>query len=486
MRRPQLEPFRLTAARGIAYGVLMLAGVGAGLVVGLSPASAAVGWRGDYETGDWAQWGSNHVQTTSGATAAVESDTVRQGRYAAVFRTPASNERARSQVFVGQDQADGYDGHEVWYAWSSMIAPGSVLETGGWNNLTSWHHTGNVCPAPMHVAVTNNGGAWNFRLDAWGGPLNESTCSNPYRKTWNLGSVSTGRWYDFVVHVKWSADPNVGFVEVFVNGRRVLAKTNAATLYSGQGVYLKQGYDTGGSSGSTTVYNDGTVVAGSYAAALAAFPAGSWPAQPDGATTAAGTTSATTATTTTTSSNGSTTTSTPPPTATTTTSSTSSGPAPASTTATAPQQQSGPAASNGKKDAPPGRAKAKDHARSLAAVRVVRPAWRSLKNRYVRVISTSVSVHHALSVRVSVSFGDRRHGRLPLLAHSRVGGLDINYWRKTVITGPVHDGRVRVRLRVPRRLLTGHGVYEMRVRVVHPTSVSTTYLHFTTLGRHRG
>lgn len=104
--------------------------------------------------------------------------------------------------------------------------------------------------------------------------MDVKTCGNPYRRTWTFERIVPGRWYDIVFHVKWSPDPKVGFVEVWVNGKHVLPLTHAATLYSGDTVYLKQGYDGGGAPGQTTVYNDGTVIAGSRGAAFAAFKNG--------------------------------------------------------------------------------------------------------------------------------------------------------------------------------------------------------------------
>jgi hypothetical protein len=243
--------------------------------------SPKVLWRGGYETGP-DSWGAWHVQANPGD-AVVQAETVRQGRYAAEFSVsagdvPIGTSGERAQVYVGQSLTNGFSGRDVWYAWSTMIAPGSVLDSGKWNDLTSWHQTGPVCPAPVHVAI--RGSTRMLRLDAWGGSLTAANCSNPFRKSWTLGTLDFGKWYDFVFHVTWSSNPKVGSVEMWINGRQVLAPRHAATLYTGQGVYLKQGLDRGGADGKTVVYNDGMLVAANYAGAITAFPAGSWPATP--------------------------------------------------------------------------------------------------------------------------------------------------------------------------------------------------------------
>lgn len=248
------------------------------LYAATSQRNGIVLWRGGYELG----WGAWHVQADPGG-AVVQTQTVRDGRYAAEFKVgpgdvPIGNSNERSQVYIDQAHTDGYDGREVWYAWSTLIAPGSVLDSGEFNNLTSWHQTGPVCPAPVHVAI--DGSTRMLRLDAWGGPLKPEICLNPFRRRWKLGKLDFGKWYDFVFHVRWSPNPKIGLVELWINGRRIIPPTHAATLYTDQGVYLKQGYDRGGANGTAVIYNDATVVAGNYRGAISAFPRGSWPSSP--------------------------------------------------------------------------------------------------------------------------------------------------------------------------------------------------------------
>jgi hypothetical protein len=59
-----------------------------------------------------------------------------------------------------------------------------------------------------------------------------------------------------VVKFRWSARKAQGRVLVLVNGK-VKVRAHAATLYKGQGVYLKQGFYRGTSSRTTTIYHDG-------------------------------------------------------------------------------------------------------------------------------------------------------------------------------------------------------------------------------------
>ncbi len=91
-----------------------------------------------------------------------------------------------------------------------------------------------------------------------GGDL-DSDCQYEHYQLFVLYDIEQNRWYDHVLHVKWSSDPSVGFVEVWVNGVNVVPKTHAATLYTGQEVYVKQGFYRGDSSLTTEIIHDGLI-----------------------------------------------------------------------------------------------------------------------------------------------------------------------------------------------------------------------------------
>src|SRR5262245_50565999 len=71
--------------RKIRWQLAALAALGSAIAGALAiSAPAAVIWRGDYETGDFSQWGPFHVQAVPGGATIVTSP-VRQGSYAARF-----------------------------------------------------------------------------------------------------------------------------------------------------------------------------------------------------------------------------------------------------------------------------------------------------------------------------------------------------------------------------------------------------------------
>ena len=81
--------------------------------------------------------------------------------------------------------------------------------------------------------------------------------SSPIVRSYVLAPLQKGRWYDFVLHVKWSASASVGFVEMWINGNRVVPKIFTPTLYAGMTAYAKQGYYRSPHTGTTVVYQDG-------------------------------------------------------------------------------------------------------------------------------------------------------------------------------------------------------------------------------------
>ena len=86
-----------------------------------------------------------------------------------------------------------------------------------------------------------------------------------------VAPLQRGVWNDFVVHVKWSANPSVGFVELYHNGQQVVPPTPMATLYPGQGVYVKQGlYRNASIAPQGVVFHDGFTVATDLADVLPA------------------------------------------------------------------------------------------------------------------------------------------------------------------------------------------------------------------------
>jgi polysaccharide lyase-like protein/Big-like domain-containing protein len=244
------------------------------LVLMSSAGQSTITWRGDFEPGNFSQW--TAVQAKDPSRVTIQSDVVRQGRYATRFEVrPGDNNVAgsgtgeRAQVYIGNVLTDWAEGREQYWAWSTYIPPDFAAPMGGWNALVGFHHTGTTGGGNVQIAVADMKTLW---LRVMGADFEA-----PIRKDWDFAPLVKGKWYDFVLHVKWSSNASVGFVELWLNGSKVVPLTITPTLYYGQGVYLKMGYYRSAFDQTTVVYHDGMRRGSSYSEVAAEFPSSGEP-----------------------------------------------------------------------------------------------------------------------------------------------------------------------------------------------------------------
>ncbi|MCF6746253.1 hypothetical protein E9529_18635 [Blastococcus sp. KM273128] len=129
-------------------------------------------------------------------------------------------------------------GDEQYWAWSTFFpADHDWDERGQFLIFTQWHQTVNSGNPNVHF--------WSdvrehLMVDVRGGTGGRVAGDAQYVETFDLGPIDKGAWNDLTVRFVWSPDPAVGLVEVWHQGEKVLSE-NAATLYTGQSVYIKQG-----------------------------------------------------------------------------------------------------------------------------------------------------------------------------------------------------------------------------------------------------
>jgi uncharacterized protein (TIGR03382 family) len=210
-------------------------------------ASASVVWKGDFETGNTSQW--DREQSVSSSRLQVVSSPARQGRYAlkAVVRKgddPINASGNRNELLYLSHEPSG---SEYFYKWSTLF-PSSFPRSSRWQIFTQWHHTGLNGSPPLEFYVVDD----VIQLRA-GGVNGKVVYRAPLQR---------GQWNDYVLHVKWSSDPKVGFVELYHNGKLALPKTKAVTQFSGQRNYLKVGlYRDESISPEGVVFHDGFTMA---------------------------------------------------------------------------------------------------------------------------------------------------------------------------------------------------------------------------------
>jgi uncharacterized protein (TIGR03382 family) len=211
----------------------------------LMPALASAGtlWKGDFETGNHSQW--SRIQSVASDRLQVVSDVVREGRYALKVTVkkgddPIGASGNRNELLYLSRETTNTD---YFYKWSTLF-PKGYPSVDKWQVFAQWHQDGCCGSPPLEFYVVGE----EIRLRV-GGSSGRVVWKTPLkREVWN----------DFVMHVKWSSDAKVGFVELYKDGKLVLPKTMAATQFGKEKNYLKLGlYRDGSISPTATLYHDG-------------------------------------------------------------------------------------------------------------------------------------------------------------------------------------------------------------------------------------
>lgn len=195
------------------------------------PALAGVLWKSGFESGDRSEWSSTQMVDVSRLL--VVTSPVREGKRALKATVisgdnPIKASGNRNEIIR---QTLEEPGSEYWYRWSARF--GSTFPSvKTWQLFTQWHHTGDTGSPPVEFYVYGE----EVRLNIGG---------DPGTIVWRT-PLKRAVWYDFVFHVRWSPDPKQGLVELYVNGKQVLAPLPIATQFKdgrGQPVrnYLKAG-----------------------------------------------------------------------------------------------------------------------------------------------------------------------------------------------------------------------------------------------------
>lgn len=200
-------------------------------------------WTGDYESGDFSQW--DRVLREGAGSARIVRMPVAQGRYAAryVLGPQTADDGTRIEAHLPDVEASGGSyGAESWYTWAQYVPSRSVFgRDKSFNHLVQWHPylscfgaalSVNGLPRPERLLFNVRGGD----IVRFGGP-----CQFRHERWFDLGPLPRDRWLRFRLHIKWHADPQVGFVELWMNGGRKIRRVNVATAAPGVGHYVRQG-----------------------------------------------------------------------------------------------------------------------------------------------------------------------------------------------------------------------------------------------------
>ena len=197
--------------------------VAACALLAATPSLAAVQWVGDFESGNLNQWTGTQVVSTDRLS--IVADPVNQGKFALRVLVkqgddPINASGNRNELFqVGRTE----EGTEAYYRWSTMFAP-NFPSADEWQLFAQWHQPEDCCGSPP-IQFYVHGEELRF------------TVSTNQTEVWRA-PLQRGVWHDFILHVRFSDNPKVGFVELWYDGQHVVPKTFAATRAN---AYLKLG-----------------------------------------------------------------------------------------------------------------------------------------------------------------------------------------------------------------------------------------------------
>jgi hypothetical protein len=170
------------------------------------------------------------------------------------------------------------EGNERWYRWQVLWPQDWVGSYPKWDQLgtpsarsnagsiVEWHHDASGAvesgSAPLYIR-----GGDNFITLCL---VDQATSA--CRETLDLAPLQRGHWHDFVMHAKWSSNPSIGFLEMWIDGVNVLPKHMASNKYPNMKNYLIVGlYRNLHIGDPNLLYPDGTHVYGTDGAPGVAY-----------------------------------------------------------------------------------------------------------------------------------------------------------------------------------------------------------------------
>jgi hypothetical protein len=229
--------------------------------------SGQVYFVGDFETCDFSQWWTQVGPTNAFRIARGQRA---QGRCAGTLTvgpqakgTWNGRSDATALAAPGRPPDYGTSGRTVWQHFSILFPSRFRATLGDWNWFTEWHNDegfkGHVRSEFPNLCWTirNSRGVGRIAMRIIGGQ------SRAPRTIWVMGPrLKRNHWYDFLVRTTWSASASQGFVQWWLDGKRMFSK-QAATLYtrpngSVSSVYFMQDYYRPHSRWTAKVFFDGT------------------------------------------------------------------------------------------------------------------------------------------------------------------------------------------------------------------------------------
>lgn len=194
------------------------------LLLGAGPAFAATGtlWQSDFTNAGFANFKSTPWNNVGASAPVLVTSTVYDPAKAARFTVPAGGTRSEIEPNV----ANFVEGDEYWFGDTFTLPATFPTAETSWQVLTQWKNADTGSP-PLEIKV----GKGTVILDGGYGYPGGPAGSKYWTTT--LGPAATVTPTNLVLHVKFSSNPSVGYVDAWLNGTQVLSNYHpvAGTLY---------------------------------------------------------------------------------------------------------------------------------------------------------------------------------------------------------------------------------------------------------------
>lgn len=220
-------------------------------------------WRGD----DLGAWHGKEVLDSSRISTV---DVKRNGGSVKAFRfqvkqTDIVHNGVRAELVREDHRPEGTERYTAF----SVLFPKDFFPTvaGKWQVFHQYHQSykdGTTIGRSPPVEFSLNGNKMQLSTNDWHSP------AFTQRVLWSA-PLEFDKWYDFVLHARWSSNPLLGFLHLFLNGAEVLPKTPTFTMFPGYEVYMKSGiYRSRDIMEDATLYQRGFIEATTLEEAMAA------------------------------------------------------------------------------------------------------------------------------------------------------------------------------------------------------------------------
>jgi hypothetical protein len=226
----------------------------------------------EWSEGPWADQSTYTIHNVGHSECDILTSPVHEGSYASrcqVRPTTGTSTSDRAEMVTSNADATGDASQTQFYGWWTMFPSVNGGPQDWWHQGGDWNDFFQFGQYPNGLS----GATWPYcGVDATSSPARLYCegpgipyCSACGRHKVSLGSLVYDHWYHFVVEARWSSDPSIGYLSIWVDGVNVSPKTHGATLTgTATQVHVSWGMYRGAYSSTNTVIHDSLCRAATY------------------------------------------------------------------------------------------------------------------------------------------------------------------------------------------------------------------------------